>query len=208
MKTQLPREHHPSFFSRPSWTTAAVLTAGAASCLLLAFVLPLVHVRFSMEFPTWLPNFGNIHGKLQGWIIDQGKIPVGDRYLLGIVIKLFQAHEFFLATAIALFSLGFPVLKIGACVAGLLVGPRMAYGAGGQILLFVSLAGKWSMADVFIIAFMIVFFRADGFHLEFQGRAGLYCFAISALLSSFAVARVKHCLLVTKEFEVSCRRAQ
>ena len=50
---------------------------------------------------------------------------------------------------------------------------------------------KWSMADVFIAAMVVVFFKAEGFQFEFIPRAGIYCFAAAAIGSSVAVHLLK-----------------
>lgn len=162
---------------------AVTLTVASAGALLAAFLLPFVHTSFAMEFPGWVP----FQDRLRDWLIERGRIPVGDHYLVGIVGNLFEAREYFLAVAIGLFSMVFPTFKIAVCAVALATGRVLSWSARSRLVRIVAITGKWSMADVFIVAFMIVFFRAEGFHMEFVGRPGLYAFACAAILSSFAV---------------------
>jgi hypothetical protein len=51
------------------------------------------------------------------------------------------------------------------------------------------------MSDVFIVAVIIVMFKAKGFNFKFTAEAGIYSYAVSAILSSLAI------LLIMRQFE-------
>ena len=129
------------------------------------------------------------------WIIEASGIPVGDRWLLGIIRELVTAGEVPLAVLLGLFSVAFPWAKVGACVGlGALPGGRS--GARGDRparsvrfwLKFLSVTSKWSMTDVFVVALVIVFFKAESFNFQVEAQGGAYCFAAGAVLSSLAAA--------------------
>jgi uncharacterized paraquat-inducible protein A len=56
-----------------------------------------------------------------------------------------------------------------------------------KIIKAIGYVSKWSMADVFIVALIIVMFKAKGFNFKFTAEAGIYFYAISAILSSLAI---------------------
>ena len=128
--------------------------------------------------------------ELRDWIVAKAKIPEGDQYLVGIIEGLFEQGDGALALAILVFSVLFPIAKL--VVAGVV-------GWGDRVLgdkrratavYWLLLLGKWSMADVFIAALIVVFFKAEGFHYTFEPKVGLYLFASAAVLSSLVVGMV------------------
>jgi hypothetical protein len=166
------------------------IIAGAAiicSAILLigAFYYPFIKSTFSVDFPDWIPNWFSLHKELEEWIIKKGKIPVGNQYLLGIIKSLFLDGSYFLGVIIFLFSVVFPVLKIVLCVIALV--PAQAKRTRDKIISAVGYVSKWSMADVFIVAVIIVMFKAKGFNFKFAAEAGIYFYALSAVLSSLAI---------------------
>jgi len=165
------------------------------SILLLfgAFYYPFIKSTFSVEFPDWIPNWFSLHNELEEWIIKKGKIPVGNQYLLGIIKSLFVDGSFFLGIIIFLFSVIFPLLKIVLCVIALI--PSQKEGVKNKIIKAIGYVSKWSMADVFIVAVIIVMFKAKGFNFKFTAEAGIYFYALSAILSSLAI------LLIMRQFE-------
>ena len=166
------------------------IIAGAAivfSAILLigAFYYPFIKSTFSVDFPDWIPNWFRLHKELEEWIIKKGKIPVGYQYLLGIIKSLFEDGSYFLGVIIFLFSVVFPVLKIVLCAVALV--PSIKGHAKRNIIKAVSYVSKWSMADVFIVAVIIVMFKAKGFNFKFVAEAGIYFYAASAILSSLSL---------------------
>lgn len=174
------------FYSRKnSQILAAIAIICSAILLVSAFYYPFIKSTFSVDFPDWLPNWFSLHNELEEWVIKKGKIPVGYQYLMGIIKSLFLDGAYFLGVIIFLFSVVFPVLKIVLCAIALISsGTR---GTKNGIIKTIGYVSKWSMADVFIVAVIIVMFKAKGFNFKFTPEAGIYFYAISAILSSLAI---------------------
>jgi hypothetical protein len=178
---------------RNSHIIALVAIICSAILLIGAFYYPFIKSTFSVEFPDWIPNWFSLHKELEEWIVKKGKIPVGYQYLLGIIKSLFEEGSFFLGIIIFLFSVVFPVFKIVLCAIALIHSQQKD--AKDKIIRAIGYVSKWSMADVFIVAVIIVMFKAKGFNFKFTAEWGLYFYAISAILSSLAI------LLIMRQFE-------
>jgi Paraquat-inducible protein A len=172
---------------------AAVAIICSALLLIGAFYYPFIKSTFSVDFPDWIPNWFSLHDELEEWIVKKGKIPVGNQYLLGIIKSLFADGSFFLGIIIFLFSVVFPILKIVLCAVALISFQKTD--AKDKIIKAIGYVSKWSMADVFIVAVIIVMFKAKGFNFKFTAEPGIYFYAISAILSSLAI------LLIMRQFE-------
>lgn len=171
---------------------AAVAIICSALLLIGAFYYPFIKSTFSVDFPDWIPNWFSLHDELEEWIVKKGKIPVGNQYLLGIIKSLFADGSFFLGIIIFLFSVVFPMLKIVLCAVALISFQKTD--AKDKIIKAIGYVSKWSMADVFIVAVIIVMFKAKGFNFKFTAEPGIYFYAISAILSSLAI------LLIMRQF--------
>lgn len=167
---------------------AGIAIVCSAILLVGAFYFPFIKSTFSVDFPDWLPNWFSLHNELEDWIVKKGRIPVGNQYLLGIIKSLFADGSFFLGVIIFLFSVAFPVMKILLCAIALI--PTQKMEAKDKIIKAIGYVSKWSMADVFIVAVIIVMFKAKGFNFKFTAEAGIYYYAISAILSSIAIVLV------------------
>ena len=171
-------------------TLAAIVLS--AILLIGAFYYPFIHSTFNLELPDWIPDWFGLHDELTEWVVKKGKIPSGNQYLLGIIKSLFDDGSIFLGVVIFLFSVVFPVLKI------LLSGVYIARSFGNSglvnngLLKTIGLVSKWSMADVFIVAVIIVMFKAKGFNFTFQAETGIYCYALSAVLSSLVISLISY----------------
>ncbi len=172
---------------------AAVAIICSALLLIGAFYYPFIKSTFSVDFPDWIPNWFSLHDELEEWIVKKGKIPVGNQYLLGIIKSLFADGSFFLGIIIFLFSVVFPMLKIALCAVALISFQKTD--AKDKIIKAIGYVSKWSMADVFIVAVIIVMFKAKGFNFKFTAEPGICFYAISAILSSLAI------LLIMRQFE-------
>jgi hypothetical protein len=122
----------------------------------------------------WSPCF-------QDWIADQIGITRGNQYLLNMIKDTFGHGEAFLGTIILVFSILFPLSKnllgLAASMSGTQASKQSLYS-------MLTKTSKWSMTDVFVVALLILFMKADNIHLYMQADNGVYCFAVSALLSS------------------------
>ena len=128
--------------------------------------------------PGWRPC-------VKAWISYKAGIPVGVKTLSAVILGLFAQDEWLLGALLSLFSICFPALKVGLVLfLGLALGRVELRHRLHKVL---ELSAKWSMTDVFVVALMIVFFKADSFNFHFQAEIGVYLFAVAAILSSFAV---------------------
>lgn len=125
---------------------------------------------------NWTPCF-------QDWIATQIGITRGDQYLLRMIRDTFGHGEIFLGTIILVFSVLFPISKN---VLGVLAGLSSSTTTKQGYYMLLDKTGKWSMTDVFVVALLILFFKAENIHLHLHSDIGVYCFAISTLLSSIA----------------------
>jgi len=174
---------------------ATVAIIFSALLLIGAFYFPFIKANFSVDFPDWIPNWFGLYDELEQWIIKKGKIPVGNQYLIGIIKSLFLDGSIFLGIIIFLFSVVFPILKIVLCALALIPYRNKSPQSRNKIIKAIGYISKWSMADVFIVALIIVMFKAKGFNFKFTAEAGIYFYAISVILSSLAI------LLVLRQFE-------
>jgi len=180
---------YSALYSRQySHIIAGVAIICSAILLIGAFYYPFIKSTFSVDFPDWIPDWFSLHKELEEWIVKKGKIPVGNQYLLGIIKSLFIDGSYFLGIIIFLFSVVFPLLKIVLSAVALI--PSIHGHTKHSIIKTISYVSKWSMADVFIVAVIIVMFKAKGFNFKFTAEAGIYFYAMSAVLSSLAILLV------------------
>jgi hypothetical protein len=163
--------------------------------LVCAFVLPVLHSSLDISLPDWagwLSRFlpGSVEDSLRDWAMSITGIPLGDQYVFGIIRDLWRNNEIFLSVLIFGFSAIFPLLKLSLSLV-LSSGMSMTHARRRKLQHFLELTSKWSMADVFIVAMVVVFFKADGFQFQFVPQAGIYCFAVAAVGSSVAVHMLK-----------------
>ncbi len=103
---------------------------------------------------------------------------------------LFQEGEPALGFVIAVFTLAAPLAKLaGAGLAFRAVRAARAETAARRVR-WVEAFGKWSMLDVFVIA-VAIFVAKSGWQAEASARAGLYCYAASALLATALALRIR-----------------
>jgi len=183
---------------------ALFISAVCTVLLVCAFVLPFLESDMDLSFPGWVSKadrllpFFDIETKLEEWILGLTGVPLGRQYLFGIIRDLWASHEFLLAVIIFGFSAVFPVIKLSLSLV-LSSGMPLTHKRRRKLQKFLELSSKWSMADVFIAAMVVVFFKAEGFQFEFAPQAGIYCFALAAIGSSVAVHLLKMQLAQSSE---------
>ena len=103
--------------------------------------------------------------------------------ILGVIGKLLDGGDLFLGVILGLFSVVFPVCKLSLywVVAG--CGPELG-GASG-LLKWISRAGKFSMAEVFALALMVVVVRALPGDTTASLEWGAYVFVGSVIGANF-----------------------
>lgn len=109
--------------------------------------------------------------------------------LVGVVRVLWREDEIFVGLVVLVFSLVFPVLKL---VAAYVLWRFVAVDTRhfGRLLSLVEFLGKWSLADVFIVALAIVVLKSSGLVNATIG-IGVYPFSASIVLTAAVVARIK-----------------
>lgn len=113
-----------------------------------------------------------------------------DEYSLFTSIKgMWRSEHYVLAIVIFFFSIIFPFAKL---LALMMVWYRsMPAEKRDRVLHWLSLLGKWSMLDVFVIAVLIVLTQSKGY-VDAEAQVGLYIFAAAILLSMAVSLRIEH----------------
>ena len=143
----------------------------------------------SPEMPSMI---GNMAARMIDHLQMHGSIEVYEksRSIIGTVRELFDAQSYLVAFLIALFSIVVPVTK------GLLL-VTLYFIRQGQVrdalAAFINIIGKWSMADVFVVAIFVAYLAANAtqhteelFTLHAEFGPGFYYFLGYCLLSILA----------------------
>ena len=101
------------------------------------------------------------------------------------IVNLWKEEYFFLAAVILFFSIVFPVVKLSALFVIWFV--RLPDRQRKFTLYILSVLGKWSMLDVFVVAIIIVSIKL-GVLASAQAKNGIYYFGSSILLAMIATA--------------------
>lgn len=155
---------------------------GVPALLALAFVLFAVGIFF--------PFF---HVE-KFWVFEDAVSVVGG------ILTLFQEGEYFLFGVLTLFTLVFPLAKLGLLSLIWmerdhdLQRVRHLHERVGQL-------GKWSMLDVFVVAILIVAMKSAGL-AQIHVGAGVYCFTFSVVMTQTASNWISR-LLRTRQAQVS-----
>jgi hypothetical protein len=119
------------------------------------------------------------------WSISQKlHVPLGDQYILGLIFLLFAEGSIFLSVLITIFSVLFPLSKVG------LLFWLSVTSNKPKLYSTLKSTSRWSMTDVFVVGLLIVYFRADTFAFQFYAGVGVYFFAIAAILSSIGISLI------------------
>ncbi|MBI5361545.1 MAG: paraquat-inducible protein A [Planctomycetes bacterium] len=145
-----------------AWDVAPLLLV-AAAMLALGLTLPILDVE---KFVFWESNYSVVTG----------------------VANLFEANEYLLGFIVLLFSIVFPIAKLG--VLATLWGWKLTHEQRFTLLRRLEQVGRWSMLDVFAVAILVVAGKL-GMVADVHARIGIYLFAAAILLSMLATWRVK-----------------
>ena len=114
----------------------------------------------------------------------------GDEHsILSLGLALVADREWFLATTVLTFSVGFPLAKLGWMWRLQVFAPLAGHAGPPAGLRWLERLGKWSMADVLVIA-LVVFSLQDNLLFDARPLIGAYCFALSTLLAMLAAGRI------------------
>ena len=122
--------------------------------------------------------------------------------VLAGILNLAQGGNVLLALILVAFSVIFPVAKIGTLLALLFLPLNRARRT--RVLRTLTVLGRWSMLDVFVIAILVGAVRL-GVLSEGQPRPGLYVFAAAILLSMLSTMTLEQ--LAAREIHAQALRA-
>lgn len=137
--------------------------------LLLAFLLPVSTFSFALGLTQPLMRFERLY-----FLEDRPT-------LLEMVLGLWQEGDAALAIVIALFSNGFPAVKI------MLIHVVVLSGAKSRSLNLLSMVGKWSMLDVMLVALVLFAAKTSGL-AEASLLPGLWFYAGATVSTALATA--------------------
>jgi len=165
-------------------TVVAALSGVAALLFVKSLTTPFVVAVFELELPTWFPP--TFHARAHDWVLAETGFTVGPKFLPAVIREL-HATDQFLAVIVAVFSFAFPILKMFVCLLGSLIP-----GAARAAARVANATAKWSMADVFIVALLVVLLKAEGLVYYFEAGPGVWYFGASAIVASVAATVLVH----------------
>lgn len=114
-------------------------------------------------------------------IVGMVTLSFDTKTILTTIQEIYGHGNYFIATIILSVSVLIPIIKT---LVVLLYGFLKESGLGKSIVNAINKLGKWSMADVFIVAFLVVFFSTkQDIHSTLKIEIGLYFFLAYVLLS-------------------------
>ena len=134
---------------------------------------------FSAECePIWDSCFND-------WLAEKAGIQVGAVMITHIVLDLAMKQEWILAILVGFFSIVFPFAK---CALGIfLSSSNRSATETKRLFKLLETTSKWSLTDPFIIAVMVVMFKADKLNFAIVAEPGIYLFALSGIVSTIGV---------------------
>ena len=133
--------------------------------LLGALFTPLVVMRVANSFP----------------VLGEVTLSCESKTLLGTITKLFAHADYLIGVLVLLFSVLIPLFKSLLII---MYGFFRETGFGQRSVRVMGKIGKWSMADVFIVALLVVLFSTkQDIHTTLRVETGLYFFVGYVLLS-------------------------
>lgn len=107
--------------------------------------------------------------------------------LLGTISELWQDDRFLVAIMIFVFSIAIPLLKTSIITFSYFIKNTVL---AKKLVNFVSVIGKWSMADVFVIAIFLAVLSTNHAETANQKQLSLFGFKLDILLSSETLSNV------------------
>jgi len=152
------------FFLDRDFLIIYIALAGIVS-LVFALISPLIMMIVYQSFP----------------ILGEVTLSFESKSIIGTIEQMYHDKNYIIAGLVLLFSIMIPALK---SLVLLLYGFFKESGLGNSLVRFVDKIGKWSMADVFIVAILVVFFSTkQDIHTSIKLEVGLYFFIAYVLLS-------------------------
>ena len=124
----------------------------------------------------------SIHKDVQ--YIGEVVLMMESKGVLGSIAKLFDSHDYVVGGALLLFSILLPLLKT---LSMLFVALFIKNKSAQTVVQFFKMLGKWSMADVFVVATFLVYLSgSNGEMSRAEVQVGLYFFLAYVILSMLA----------------------
>lgn len=147
----------------------AILLIYFSSASLIALLFGVISPLLTLTVLTQLPFIGYV------------TLSYETKSIWGTITTLFSNHQLLLGLLLCIFSIGIPLLKTATL---LYVGSLQELGASQKLLHLWEKIGKWSMADVFIVAVLVVFFTTkQDIQTVMTIESGLYFFVGYVMLS-------------------------
>jgi uncharacterized paraquat-inducible protein A len=134
---------------------------------------------------TIFPKAGDLTWFIK--IIAPEELAVSTYSILGVIQKLFKTNDIFLAVILALFSVFSPVLKLSFYWHATGLKDSKKFNSTLQIIHYV---GKFSMAEVFALALIIVVIKSFPGGSTAQLEWGAYLFTFSIICSMLVSFRL------------------
>ncbi len=152
------------FFLDRDFLIIYIALAGIVS-LAFALISPLIMMIVYQAFP----------------ILGEVTLSFESKSIIGTIEQMYHDKNYVIAGLVLIFSIMIPFIK---SLVLLLYGFFKESGLGQSMVHFVDKIGKWSMADVFIVAILVVFFSTkQDIHTSIKLEVGLYFFIGYVLLS-------------------------
>jgi len=152
------------FFLDRDFLIIYIALSGIVS-LVFALISPLIMMIVYQAFP----------------VLGEVTLSFESKSIIGTIQQMYHDKNYVIAGLVLLFSIMIPFVKSFVL---LLYGFFKESGWGNNMVRFVDKIGKWSMADVFIVAILVVFFSTkQDIHTSIKLEVGLYFFIGYVLLS-------------------------
>ena len=171
------------------YTLYFVLTLGAI--FLLYFVVSLREFTILLGLSGLIALIGGLITPIMMMSIHKEVEYLGDVVLtmeskgvMGSILKLFDNNDYIIGAVLLLFSVIFPLLKtIAILFVSIFIQSKFAH----TLVHFFKILGKWSMADVFVVSTLLVYFSASkGDMSRAEVQVGLYLFLTYVIVSILA----------------------
>ena len=107
--------------------------------------------------------------------------------LIATIEELWHDQRFLVASLIFAFSIAIPILKTAMISASYFIKNSQT---ANKLVAFVNVIGKWSMADVFIVAIFLAVLSTNHAETATQQQISLFAFKLDVLISSETLSNI------------------
>lgn len=154
----------------------------------LGFILNLVAIGLfipGIYLPIFSLNMDVVANVANGSLTSE--IVSKELSLLSTIEELWQDERILVATLIFIFSIAIPILKTTLVTLSYFL---KNINLGKKLVSFVNVIGKWSMADVFVIAIFLAVLSTNHADTATQQTLAVFGFKINVILSSATLSNV------------------